>query len=251
MCVKPVPMVLALDSDSGRLDRSGGSVLTGADESAVESALRVRDACGGEVVVLAMVPQDAGEALRPALAMGADRAVVVTGAALGGADLLVTSEVLAAAVRQLEADLVVLGASSGDGAGALLWSALGERLGLPVVSRAVEVTVAGGRLRATRQTETGVHVAEAPLPAVLALSGEVCLPRYPSFRDVIAAKKKTVEVLAPESLGLASADLGASGSRTRVLAVAPAPARGPAELVEDDGHAHERVVDFLVERRLV
>jgi electron transfer flavoprotein beta subunit len=251
VCVKPVPMALALDADSGRLDRSGGSLLTGADESAVESALRVRDQCGGEVVVLAMVPEAAAEALRPALAMGADRAVVVTGAALEGADLLVTSEVLAAAVRRLEADLVILGASSGDGAGALLWSALGERLGLPVLSRAVEVTVAGGRLGATRQTETGVHAAETSLPAVLALSGEVCLPRYPSFRDVIAAKKKTVEVLTPASLGLAAADLGASGSRTRVLAAAPAPARGSAELVEDDGHAHERVVDFLVERRLV
>ncbi|GAA1136462.1 electron transfer flavoprotein subunit beta/FixA family protein [Nocardioides aquiterrae] len=250
VCVKPVPPEPTLD-DAGRLDRSGGAALTGVDESAVETALRVRDGVGGEVVVLAMVPPDAADALRPALAMGADRAVVVAGDALAGADLLATSSALAAALRGLGPDLVVLGAASGDGNGALLWAALGERLGLPVLSRAVEVTVADGRVRATRQTESGLHRAEAELPAVLALSGEVCVPRYPSFRDVIAAKKAVLETVTPAELGVPESELGAAGSRTRVLAAAPAPARGEAEIIEDDGDAHERVVDFLAQRRLL
>ncbi|GAB6987238.1 electron transfer flavoprotein subunit beta/FixA family protein [Nocardioides pyridinolyticus] len=250
VCVKPVPPEPTLD-DTGRLDRSGGAALTGVDESAVETALRARDGGGGEVVVLAMVPSDAVDALRPALAMGADRGVVVAGDALAGADLVATSAALAAALRALSPDLVVLGASSGDGNGALLWAALGERLGLPVLSRAVEVTVADGRVRVTRQTEQGLHQAEAELPAVLALSGEVCVPRYPSFRDVIAAKKAVIETVTPAELGVPESELGAAGSRTRVLAAAAAPARGLAEIVVDDGHAHERVVEFLAQRRLL
>lgn len=250
VCVKPVPPELTLDG-TGRLDRSGGAALTGVDESAVETALQVRDRCGGEVIALAMVPANAVDALRPALAMGVDRAVVVAGDALAGADLLSTSTVLAAALRRLRPDLIVLGAASGDGNGALLWSALGERLGLPVLSRAVEVAVAAGRLRATRQTENGLHEAESALPAVLALSGEVCLPRYPSFRDVIAAKKAVVETVTPAALGVPESELGVAGSRTRVLATAAAPTRGQAEIIEDDGHAHERVVDFLARRRLL
>jgi electron transfer flavoprotein beta subunit len=251
VCVKPVPLAPVLNLDTGRLDRSGASVLTGVEESAVETALRLRDELGGEVVLVAMVPGNVAGTLRPALAMGADRAVVVTSDELAGADLLVTSSVLAAALRSLEVDLVVLGASSGDGNGALLWSALGERLGLPVMSRAVEVSVVDERLRGTRQTETGIDVVEADLPAVLAISGEICIPRYPSFKDVIAAKRKVIELVTPASLGLTGSELGEDGVRTRVLAAGPAPSRGRAEIIEDDGHAHERVVEFLRQRRLV
>lgn len=226
-------------------------MVTGVEESAVETALRLRDEYGGEVVVVAMVPVAVAEALRPVLAMGADRAVVVTSDELAGADLLVTSTVLAAAVRSLGADLVVLGSSSGDGNGALLWAALGERLEFPVLSRAVDVEVVAGRLRATRQTETGMDIVEAEFPAVLAISGETCSPRYPSFKDVIAAKRKVVDVVTPGSLGLSGPEVGKDSVRTRVLAAASAPSRGHAEILEDDGNAHERVVDFLKERGLV
>lgn len=251
VCLKPVPRESALDRVTLRLDRSGASELTGVEESAVEMALRLRDEWGGEVVLVAMVPGTAAEVLRPALAMGADRAVVVTSDELPGADLLVTSSVLAAALRSLDADLVVLGSSSGDGNGALLWSALGERLGLPVLSRALEVTVVNGRLRGTRQTEGGIDVAETDLPAVLAISGEICPPRYPSFKDVVAAKRKAIDLVTPVSLGLTGRELSEGGVRTRVLAAASAPSRGQAEIVQDDGHAHQRVVEFLKERRLV
>lgn len=249
--MKPVPLAPILDPATRRLGRSGASALSGVEEAAVETALRLRDAWGGEVVLVSMVPEGASEALRPALAMGADRALVVTSERLAGADVLVTSSVLAAAVRSLEVDLVVLGASSGDGNGALLWSALGERLGMPAVSRAVEASVVDGRLRARRQMESGIDVVTAELPAVLAISGEICVPRYPSFKDVIAAKRKVVDLVTPASFGLTDQELGEHGARTRVLTVASAPARGRAEIVDDDGHAHERVVEFLRERRLV
>lgn len=249
--MKPVPLAPVLDPATRRLDRSGASALTGVEESAVETALRLRDVWGGEVVLVSMVPGSVSEALRPALAMGADRALVVTSEGLAGADLLVTSSVLAAAVRSIKVDLVVMGASSGDGNGALLWAAMGERLGMPVLSRAVEVSVVDGRLRAIRQTEIGIDAVAAGLPAVLAISGEICLPRYPSFRDVIAAKRKVVDLATPASLGLTGLEMGEERVRTRVLDVASAPVRGQAEIVEDDGHAHERVVEFLKERRLV
>lgn len=250
VCVKPVPPAPALDPESLRIDRTGTSVLHGVDASAVETALRLRDDVGGEVVLVAMVPAEATDALRSGLAMGADRAVVVTSDDLAGSDLVVTSNVLAQALRSLEVDLVLLGASSGEGNGALLWSALAERLGMPVLSRAVEVSVEGGRVRAKRQMEAGFDEAETALPAVLALSGEICVPRYPSFKDVVAAKRKPVDVLTPEELGLPSSALGLAGSRTRVLAVGPVPWRKRGEIVEDDGHAHERVVAFLRHRGL-
>lgn len=249
--MKPIPLAMTLDPGTRRMDRAGAAALTAVEESAVETALRLRDDVGGDVILVTMVPDGAAESLRPALAMGADRAVVVSSDDLIGSDLVSTSTVLAAAARHLAADLVVVGAASGDGNGALLGSALGEQLQVPVLSHAAEVGVVAGRIRGRRQTEAGPDVVEVGLPAVLAISGEICTPRYPSFRDVIAAKRKPIEIMTPESLGLTSTEVGEKGSRTRVRSLSTAAPREDAEILVDAGNAHERIVEFLRERGLV
>ncbi len=241
VCVKPVPVVTRLDPGTGRLDRSGAHRMNSVDEHAVEAALALREsALGGEVVVVSVAPGELADTLRPALAMGADRAVLVSSPQLEGADLLGTSAALAAALSGIGPDLVVFGSWSGDGNGAMLWAAVGERLGLPVASRVVDYVLRDRRLTVTRQIEQGSEVVEVELPAVVALSGEVNVPRYPSFKDVVAAKKKPIDVVETAPDGPVAG--------TTVLSLEPAPVRTGGIVVEDDGHAHERLLEFLIER---
>src|SRR5882724_6227447 len=159
VCVKEVPEATAprrIDAQSRRLDRSGELTLNPFDLYAVEEGLRQRDAAGGgEVVVVSMGPERAAEALRQALALGADRAVLVSDDALAGSDLLATSRVLAKALEREQPDLVLLGQQGEESVGAVLWAALAERLRLPCVSQAAELTIAGGMATVERQTEFG------------------------------------------------------------------------------------------------
>jgi electron transfer flavoprotein beta subunit len=253
VCVKPVPLTVELDRTTTRVDRTGPVGLAAVDEHAIETALRIRDSSeGAEVVLLALTAATAFDSLRPGLAMGADRAVVIAGPEFEGSDLLGTSLALAEAARALAPDLLVFGASSSDGNGAMLWAAVAARLDLPVVSRAISAEVAHGRLTATRQMEFGLDVVEADLPAVLAISGEIAAPRYPSFRDVIGAKKKTVEVLELGSgIDVPAERVGAAGSRTTVLGIRATPPRGTRTIIHDEGDAHVQLAAFLRERRLL
>ena len=159
---------------------------------------------------------------------------------------------LASAARALQPDLVVFGASSDDGNGAMLWAAVAERMSLPLVSRAIDASVEGGRLTATRQLEYGLDVVQTDLPAVLAISGEVNTPRYPSFKDVISAKKKSIAVLqAGREVDIDTASVGARGSRTVVLGFAAAATRTKGVVILDEGDAHEQLATFLRERHLL
>lgn len=244
VCVKPVPVSTHLDPVTGRLDRAGAHRMNPVDENAVEAALSVRDAVpGSEVVVVSVAPGRLAESVRPALAMGADRALCVSAPELEGADLLGVSAALAGVLADVRPDLVVFGSWSSDGYGAMLWAAVGERLGIPVASRAVAFALDADRLTVTRQIEHGLQMVEVELPAVLALSGEVNTPRYPSFKDVIAGKKKPIDQVAPT--------LGEATSGTSVLSIEAAPARAGGTVIEDDGQAHEQLVDFLAQRGLL
>jgi electron transfer flavoprotein beta subunit len=249
VCVKAVPDASAgrrIDPATNRLDRSGELAVSEFDTYAVEEALKLRDASGeGEVVVVSMGPEKAMDALRKALAMGADRAVLVTDSALEGADLLGTARALAGALEREGADLVLFGQQSADGGGACLWAAVAEKLRRPVLSQASELTVEGGALTGKRQTEFGYDTIRAPLPAVVAVSDAINTPRYPSLKGIMGAKKKPQETLA-------AADVGAAGDAgTTVVALSPPPPRGEARKLEDDGSAAERIVEFLAEKRLV
>ena len=253
VCVKQVPEGAAkrLDPQTKRLDRSGEGALNSFDAHAVEEALRLRDASGeGEVVVVSMGPEKALDSLRKALAMGADRAVLVSDDALAGSDLVATSAVLAKALEREQADLVLFGQQASDSDGAVLAAAVADRLRQPMFSQAAEVTVADGSIRGKRQTEFGYDVIEAPLPAVVAVSDAINEPRYPSLKGIMGAKKKPQETLGLGDLGLDGA-VGEEGSKTEVHALSEPPPRGDARKIEDDGSAAQQIVDFLVEKRLI
>jgi electron transfer flavoprotein beta subunit len=253
VCVKQVPEGNSrIDPGTMRLDRSGEGALNPFDANAVEEALRLKDAGGeGEVVLVSMGPAKAQDALRKALAMGADRAVLVSDDAAAGADLVATSYALAKALERESADLILFGQQAGDSDGAVLWAAVADRLRLPVVSQAAEVTHEGGRLTVKRQTEFGYDVIEAPLPAVVAVSDAINEPRYPSLKGIMGAKSKPQETVSLADLGVEADRAGEAGSRTEVYALNEPPARGDLRKVEDDGNAAQAILDFLAEKRLL
>ena len=252
VCVKQVPEGASKRIDPGtkRLDRSGEGALNPFDAHAVEEALRLRDEAGeGEVVVVSMGPEKALDSLRKALAMGADRAVLVSDEALAGSDLVATSAVLAKALEREQADLVLLGQQASDSDGAVLGAAVADRLRTPMFSQAAELTVSDGSIRGKRQTEFGYDVIEAPLPAVVAVSDAINEPRYPSLKGIMGAKKKPQETISLADLGVEADRAGEEGSRTEVYAVGEPPPRGETQRIEDDGSGAEKIVAFLVERK--
>jgi electron transfer flavoprotein beta subunit len=252
VCVKNVPEGPArIDPSTKRLDRSGEGALNHFDANAVEEALRLKGDSDTEVVAISMGPQKALDSLRKALAMGADRAVLVSDDALAGSDLVATSRVLAAMLEREDTDLVLFGQQASDADGAVLWAAVAERLARPVVSQAMELVVEGGSVRVKRQTEFGYDTLDAPLPAVVAVSDAINEPRYPSLKGIMGAKKKPQDVLSLAELGVDAGDVGESGSRTSVLALGEPPARGDARKIEGDANAAQEIVDFLAEKRLV
>jgi electron transfer flavoprotein beta subunit len=254
VCVKQVPDAAVhkrLDAGSGRLDRSGESALNPTDVNAVEEALRLKEAQEGEVVVVSLGPEKAMESLRKALAMGADRAVLVADEAAAGSDLVATSYALTKALEREEPDLVIFGQQSSDADGAVLWAAVADRLRRPMVSQVAELTLADGTVTGKRQTEFGYDVIAVPLPAVVAVSDAINEPRYPSLKGIMGAKSKPQETLTLADLGVDAGSAGEAGSHTEVLALSDPPPRGDTRKLEDDGSAAEQIVAFLTEKRLI
>jgi electron transfer flavoprotein beta subunit len=257
VCAKYVPEATAsrrIDPSTKRLDRSGEGTLNQFDANAVEEALKLRDAdagSDGEVVIVSLGPERALESMRRALAMGADRVVLVSDEAAAGSDLVATSGLRAAALEREAVDLVLFGQQANDSDGAVLWAAVAERLQRPLISQVAELTLEDGKLRGKRQTEYGYDVIEAPLPAVIAVSDAINEPRYPSLKGIMGAKKKPQDTLSLADLGIDSGEAGEAGSRTTVESLEDPPARGDIEKIEDDGSAAEKIVDFLQQRKAV
>lgn len=254
VCVKQVPDATVhkrLDPATHRLDRSGEGALNATDVNAVEEALRVKEAHGGEVVILSLGPEKAMDSLRKALAMGADRAVLVSDDAAAGSDLVATSRALAKALDREAADLVLFGQQSSDGDGAVLWAAVADRLRRPMVSQVAELTIDGATLTGKRQTEFGYDVISAPLPAVVAVSDAINEPRYPSLKGIMGAKSKPQEIVTLADVGIGLDEIGEVGSRTTVRAAAPPPAKSDQVKIEDDGSGAEKIVDYLAGRKLI
>ena len=254
VCVKQVPdatSVRKLDPATNRLDRSGEGALNATDVNAVEEALRIKEAHGGEVVVVSFGPTRALDSLRKALAMGADRAVLISDEAAAGSDLVATSYALAKGLERESADLVLFGQQASDSDGAVLWAAVADRLRSPMVSQVADLQVEGSSVTGKRQTEFGYDVISAPLPAIVAVSDAINEPRYPSLKGIMGAKSKPAETLSLADVGAEAARVGTSGSRTKVIALAPPPAKGDQIRIEDDGSAAERLVDWLSERKLL
>jgi electron transfer flavoprotein beta subunit len=255
VCVKQVPDATVhkkIDPATKRLDRSGEAALNPTDLNAVEEALRIKESQGeGEVVLVSLGPERTIDSLRKALAMGADRAVLVADAAAAGSDLLGTARALSAALEREEAQLILFGQASNDADGAVLWAAVGERLRLPVVSQVATLTVEGDKITGKRQTEHGYDVISSPLPAIAAVSDAINEPRYPSLKGIMGAKTKPQETVSLSDLGVEADAVGESGAKTTVLDLSPPPSRGDQVKIEDDGSAAQKILDYVNERRLL
>jgi electron transfer flavoprotein beta subunit len=254
VCVKHVPEGTTharIDPQSKRLNRSGEGAINAFDTHAVEEALRIKEAQGGDVVVVAMGPASAQDSVRKALAMGADSALLVTDDGAAGSDLVATTAVLAAALEPENADLILFGQQASDSDGAVLWAAVADRLRRPVISQVAELTVADGKVTGKRQTEFGYDSIEAPLPAVVAVSDAINEPRYPSLKGIMGARSKPQRTASLSELGVDAGAAGESGSKTTVLGLNDPPPRGDTVKIEDDGSAAEKIVEYLAEKKVL
>ncbi|MGE5830297.1 MAG: electron transfer flavoprotein subunit beta/FixA family protein [Micromonosporaceae bacterium] len=241
-----------LRSDDSTVDRaSANNVINEMDEYAVEEALRLREAHGGEVTVLTMGPDQAAEAIRKALQVGPDGGVHIVDDALAGSCTLATSTVLAAALRTLEPDLVLCGAESTDAGGQVMPHMLAERLGIAALTGARKLTVGPDGLTIERQTEEGYEVVTAATPAIVSVWDTINEPRYPSFKGIMEAKKKPVKTLSLADLGVEPAQVGSAGATTAVVEHHKRPPRQGGTRVPDEGEGGLKLVEFLASEKFV
>ena len=251
--VKAVPVVGTERLDAAWRTQRTQLEANGADEYTLERALALTEAHGGEVTLLSMGPAPAVDALRKGLAMGATRAVHVQDEALAGACIRSTVVVLAAALRTLTFDLVLVGADTSDGAGGVLGAALAARAALPFLCYASGIAPGGGgRVRAPRIRPTGYDVLEAPTPAVVMGTQLLGEPRYPSLRGIMGARSKEIATRSLADLGLDAGSVGGAVATTRVTGAEPPPERGGATIVKATvDEAVAQVMEFLAARRLI
>lgn len=259
VCVKQVPDSWAEKKMvNGRLDReSVDAVLNDLDEYAVEEALKIAEAHGGNegdgaahsVTVISMGPERATEAVRKALSMGANDAILITDPALAGSDALMTSKVLSQVISAGGYDLVICGTESTDARMSVVPAMISARLGWAQMTFASEVSVdpAASKVSITRTTEAGVDQMSAQMPAVISVVEKINEPRYPSFKGIMAAKKKTIE-----SRDLAAIGITAESAWSEVKDAAPRPPRAAGQkVVDDNGSGAEALVNFLAEKKLI
>ncbi|MEA2502954.1 MAG: electron transfer flavoprotein beta subunit [Actinomycetota bacterium] len=257
VCVKRVPDTAAdknLDPTDFTLRREPDeSILNPVDEVAVEEALRLKEAHGGEVTVVTVGPEAAlTKAARRALSMGCDKAVHLSDPVLHGSDAQAIAYALACVLRRGSYDLIVCGSESTDARTSLVPPALAEYLNLPGLFHARKVEVEGDRVRVQREADQGYDVIEGPLPAVVGINWGANEPRYPSFKGIQGAKNKPVESLTAADVGIESARVGLAGSQSQVLGFAARSAERRRILVDNkDGNAHVKLADFLQEAKLI
>ncbi|WP_329613393.1 electron transfer flavoprotein subunit beta/FixA family protein [Streptomyces brevispora] len=255
VCVKYVPDATGDRhfADDLTLDREDvDGLLSELDEYAVEQALQIADgADDAEVTVLTVGPADAKDALRKALSMGADRAVHVEDDDLHGTDAMGTSLVLARAVEKTGYDLVISGMASTDGAMGVIPALLAERLGVAQVTLLSEVAVEGGVVTGRRDGDTASERVEASLPAVVSVTDQSGEARYPSFKGIMAAKKKPVVSLDLGDLGLDAGEVGLGGAWTVVDSAVQRPARTAGTIVKDEGEGGKRLAEFLAGQKFI
>jgi electron transfer flavoprotein beta subunit len=253
--VKQVPDTWAekrLDPSDKTVDRAGvDGVMNEIDEYAVEEALRLKEAHGGEVTVLTMGPAKATETIRKALSMGADKAVHLTDEALHGSCAPTTSLALSKVLGTLEWDLVVLGSEATDARSGIMGAMLAERLGVPQLTLARKVEVDGTTVRIERQVEGGYQKVEGALPAVVSVVEKINEPRYPSFKGIMAAKNKPLTTLSIADAGIDAGEVGLSGSTSEVKEFAARPPRSGGEIIKNEGDAGVKLAEFLQSQKFI
>lgn len=243
--------------DDYTLDRDGvDEVIDEINEHAMEQALRIREAdpeAGWTITALSVGTERADAALRKAIAMGADQAVLVTDPVLAGSDLLGTAWAITNAIDALGApvDLVVAGNASSDGKMGALAGVLGEYRGVPACTNLDRVEVKGGTVSGTRTTAEGSWEVSAPLPAVISVTEQSGKARFPNFKGIMAAKKATITVLSAADCGIDAATVGLDNAATVVTAATERPERTRGEIIRDTGDAAEKIADFLEKQKLI
>ncbi len=259
VCVKHVPDATAhrsFDDSDHTVDRAGvDGLLSELDEYAIEEALTVRDAASADdaqAVVLTVGPDQAADAVRKSLQMGADSGVHVLDDGIAGSDALATSQVIAAAVDKIgDVDLVLCGMASTDGTMGVIPAMLAERLGMPQVTYAAELTVDGETVTVRRDSDTATETVEARLPAVVSVTDQINEPRYPSFKGIMAAKKKPVETWSLADLGIDAAQVGLAAAWSVVTATEARPPRSAGTVVTDEGDGGSKLADYLASQKFV
>jgi electron transfer flavoprotein beta subunit len=254
VCVKQIPdpaAPSALDPTTHNLDRTGKLILDDSDAYGVEMGLQLASGEGDEVILVSMAPGGETSGLRTALAMGAARAILISDDSLAGSDALGTAKVLAAAIKRAEPDLVLTATESTDGYTGTIPAQIAELLGLPSITFAKKIAIDGSTVRVERQTEAGYDEVESPLPALVSVTAGVVEPRYPSFKGIMAAKSKPVDVVTVADIGLEAGQVGAAGARQEITDVSKVEARAGGEIVVDDGNGAARIVTFLEELKVI
>jgi len=229
------------------------AVINPFDEYALEEGLRLKESQDGEVIVVTMGPASAEDTMRKALAMGADRGVLITDPALRGTDWLGTCKVLAAAITQLNPDLTLTGMESTDARSGLVPGGLSELLDVPLLTYAASVHVGEGTVTISRQITGGFQQVEAPLPSVVSVVKGANEPRYPSLKGIMAAKRKEIRKLGLSDLGLSPEGLGLAGTRTPVTAAAPRPEKSGGQVIKPESpeEAARQIADYLAANKFI
>ena len=255
VCVKQVPdtaVERSLRPGVGTLDReSPDGLINELDEYAIEEGLRIAEAQGGEVTILSMGPDKASESIRKALSMGADKAVHLVDGALAGSDALATSYAMAQVLKTTGFDLVICGSESTDARTGVLPAMLAERLGVPQLTLASKVDIDGTAITIRRVSDDGYDTVTASLPAVVSVVEKINEPRYPSFKGIMAAKKKPVQVLSLADAGIDPARVGLGNAATGVADFAARPPRAAGQVVKDDGDGGAKAAAFLAGRKFI
>ncbi len=254
VCVKQIPdpaTPYELDAESHLVVRPEDQVLDDTDRYGVEVGLQLAEANEGTVTLFSMSPSGSLQGIRQALAMGADKAVLIDDQALRGSAALTTARVLAAAIEREGFDLVIAGTESTDGYTGVVPQQIAEILDVPALTFARRVEAGDGKVTIERQTATGYDVVESPLPAVLAVTSGSVEPRYPTFKGIMQAKQKPIDNLTAADLGFGDDDVGIAGSGQNITDVAPLAGRQAGEIIEDDGEAHLRIMALLEESKVI
>ncbi len=254
--IKQVPDTYSerkLRAADGLLDRAASdSVIDEISERAVEAALQLKESHAGEVTVVCMGPDTAAEAIRKALSMGADQAVHLSDDALAGSCAVQTAHALARVLGTLDGvDLILAGNGASDGRVSAVPAMVADVLDRPALTHAKEITVDGTTVTVRRETDGGAVLLTAELPVVISVSEKINEPRYPSFKGIMAAKKKPVTQLTAADAGIGAAEAGLASALTTVTSVAPRPPKGAGEKVPDEGDGGSKIAAYLVAQKLI
>jgi electron transfer flavoprotein beta subunit len=241
-----------LDASDNTVDRSAvDPVINYIDEFAIEEGLRLKEAHDGEVTILTVGPERATESIRKALSMGADKAVHICDDALHGSDAIATAKVLANALGTIEWDVAVAGSEATDARGAVVPAMLAEILGAPQLTQARKVTVDGSTVTIERVTDTGYEAVQGSTPAIISVVEKINDPRYPSFKGIMAAKSKPIDVKTIADIGLDAGEVGLANSWSSVESFESAPPREAGQVVKDEGNGGVAIADYLATKKLI